>query len=389
MDFCHLLSAASWIAFDTEFVSEFNYYPDLCLVQVVASGGEVAIIDPKPKMDLDPFWDVLVAGDHQTIVHAGREEYRFCKRSSGAAPKNWFDIQLAAGLVGMEYPASYAKLVNRLLKKSLGKGETRTDWRRRPLSGAQLDYALLDVLYLHEMASRLSSSLDKLQREAWMREETADWMQRVDDTETREKWRKVSGSGNLPVRTQKIVKALWHWREQEAQHRDIPPRRVLRDDLLVEMARRGKTQPKDILAIRGINRRSLQDHVEDIAACIANADQQTIPKSNRNKTDLPPQADLIEKLLTTALAVICRQNSIAPPIVGTVQDVREMLMYELKISQSEKPALACGWRAEIVGNRFSELLAGQAALRVVDPNSTSPLAIEQRTSPNGSHGSAP
>ena len=276
----------------------------------------------------------------------------------------------------MEYPASYAKLVNRLLKKSLGKGETRTDWRRRPLSSAQLDYALLDVVYLHDMADRLAASLDRLQRVEWMQEETADWMLRVDETENREKWRKVSGSGNLPVRVQKIVKALWQWREREARHRDLPPRRVLRDDLLVEMARRGKTNPKDILAIRGINRRSLQDHVNEIADCIANADQQKIPKSNRNKTDLPPQADLIEKLLTTALAVICKQNSIAPPIVGTVQDVREMLMYELKITQSEKPALACGWRAEIVGNRFSELLAGKAALRVVDPQSASPLAIE-------------
>ena len=111
---CKRLRNSRWIAFDTEFVSEFTYYPELCLVQVAADNDVLAVIDPQRVKEFTPFWQTLVDGDHETVVHAGREEYRFCRRAVGTAPRNWFDIQLAAGMVGMDYPASYGKLINRL-----------------------------------------------------------------------------------------------------------------------------------------------------------------------------------------------------------------------------------------------------------------------------------
>ena len=374
---CDRLHKAKWIAFDTEFVSEFTYYPDLCLIQLATDHGVLAVIDPQRVDDLTPFWQALVDGDHETIVHAGREEYRFCRRAVDAAPQRWFDIQLAAGMVGMEYPASYGKLINRLLRKTLRKGETRTDWRRRPLSPAQIDYALQDVIHLRPMKDKLQRLLDKYQRSEWMTEEVGDWMLRVDEAETREKWRRVSGSSNLPPKSLKVVRALWRWREAEAQRRDCPAKRVLRDDLIVELARRGKANVEDILAIRGINRRGLQDHLEDLAKCIAVAvaDDSDLPK--RPRPELPPQADLLEKFLSAALIMVCRQQSIAPGIVGTVQDVRDLLTYELGMAGSDgPPALAGGWRAEIIGNRFSQLLKGEAAIRIVDPRSDAPLSID-------------
>jgi ribonuclease D len=374
---CDRLRKAKWIAFDTEFVSEFTYYPVLCLIQVATDNRILAVIDPQCVEDITPFWRALVDGDHETVVHAGREEYRFCQRAVDAAPKRWFDIQLAAGMVGLEYPASYAKLIKRLLRQSLPKGETRTDWRRRPLSPSQIKYALQDVIHLHPMKDKLQRMLDKYGRSDWLAEEVQDWMLRVDEAETREKWRRVSGASNLPPTSLKIVRALWRWREAEAQRRDCPAKRVLRDDLIVELARRGKASVEEILAIRGINRRALQGHLEDLAQCIAAAgkDKSELPK--RARPDLPPQADLLEKFLSAALIMVCRQQSIAPSVVGTVQDVRDLLTYELGMADRDgPPTLASGWRAEIIGNRFSQLLKGKAAIRIVDPQSNAPLSID-------------
>lgn len=374
---CQRLGNAEWIAFDTEFVSEFSYFPELCLIQVAATGDILAVIDPLEVQDVTPFWQTLVDGDHETLVHAGREEYRFCRRAAGEAPQRWFDIQLAAGMAGLDYPASYGKLINRLLRKSLKKGETRTDWRRRPLSKAQIDYALQDVIHLREMVDKLQGMLNQQGRTRWLVDETCDWMQRIDEGESRERWRRVSGSSGLPPKSLKIVRAVWRWREAEAQRRDCPAKRVLRDDLIVELARRGKSSVREILAIRGLQRRGLQGHYQDIADCIAAAleDDEALPKVNR--PDLPPQADLLEKFLGAALTMVCRQHAIAPSIVGTVQDVRDLLSHELGMAgNGTAPALATGWRAEIIGNRFSQLLKGQAAIRIVDPLSNAPLSID-------------
>src|SRR5207244_2461404 len=144
------IAGSGAIAFDTEFVSEDSYRPDLCLVQVAAA-GKLAVIDPHAVEDLAPFWNLLAAEGHETIVHAGREEFRFCRRAIGRRPARLFDIQLAAALIGLEYPAAYGTLISRLLGQRLGKGETRTDWRKRPLTPVQLEYALQDVIYLEPL----------------------------------------------------------------------------------------------------------------------------------------------------------------------------------------------------------------------------------------------
>ena len=143
-DLCNELRQAEVIAFDTEFVSEDSYLPELCLIQV-AAGEQIALIDPLAIGDVTPFWKTLAEPGHKTIVHAGREELRFSLFAIEQAPHDLYDVQIAGGIVGLEYPASYGTLVHKLLGKNLAKGETRTDWRRRPLSTRQLDYAVQDV----------------------------------------------------------------------------------------------------------------------------------------------------------------------------------------------------------------------------------------------------
>ena len=195
--FCQELADAPAIAFDTEFVSEDTYRPELCLIQV-ACGDRLAVIDTMAVKDVTPFWRWLVAPGHETIVHAGREEMLFCIDAVGAAPTGLFDLQIAAGLVGFEYPAGYGALLFKLLGERLEKGETRTDWRRRPLSERQLIYALDDVRHLEAMRAALGKRLTALGRVEWLETETAAWQDDVRATRGRERWWKVSGISGLP-----------------------------------------------------------------------------------------------------------------------------------------------------------------------------------------------
>jgi len=127
---CRRWESTERLAFDTEFVSEHTYRPELCLVQVSAA-EELAVIDPLAGVDLTPFWDLILTAGREIVVHAGREEMAFCLAATGQMPARLFDVQLAAGLIGLEYPAGYGNLLSRVLDKKAHKAETRTDWRRR------------------------------------------------------------------------------------------------------------------------------------------------------------------------------------------------------------------------------------------------------------------
>src|SRR5262249_23790332 len=159
------------------------------------------------------------------------------------APANVFDTQLAAGFCSMEYPSSYGSVVTKFLDQQPNKGEQRTDWRRRPLTDSQIDYALEDVRFLLPLHDELQRRLATLKRLDWLAEETRTWLEDLRASRERPRWRKVSGIGNMSLRNLAIVRELWRWRQAEAERRDAPPRRVLRDDLIVELAKRKSDQP--------------------------------------------------------------------------------------------------------------------------------------------------
>jgi ribonuclease D len=375
-DLCNFLGTARQIAFDTEFVSEDSFRPELCLIQVAAD-GRLAVIDPLKLRDLTPFWTALAAGDHETVVHAGRQEIEFSLRVVDKPPRRLFDVQIAAGMIGLEYPANYGTLVTKLLGVTPDKGETRTDWRRRPLSDRQIAYALADVLHLARLRDKLGQRLARLGRTEWFASEMADWVAEVEAASGRERWRKVSGSSGLAPRGLAIVRELWAWRESEAERRDCPVRRVLRDDLIVELARRRSVDPKQIRAIRGMERSDLARTIPDVAAAIGRALallDSACPRVVR--TDTNSQLSLLGQVLSAALASICRAAEVAPSIVGTAADVRELIAFMLAGAGAEPPLLARGWRALVVGNVLEDLLRGKLALRIQNPQSDHPLAIE-------------
>lgn len=377
-EFCDAIADCPVIGFDTEFISEDSYRPELCLIQV-AAGSKLGIIDPLATGDVASFWRVLAAPGHTTIVHAGREEFRFCAHSINQRPSGWFDIQLAAGFVGLEYPAAYSTLISKLLRKTLPKGETRTDWRKRPLSDRQLEYALQDVVYLEPIRDLLTARLIELDRLAWLEEDLERWQDQLEHDENRERWRRVSGINGLSRRSLAIVQEVWRWRDAEAQRRDCPQRRVLRDDLIVELARRKTADPRRIQALRGLER--LKRHHEELAERIQIAldlpdDQcpEQMPRGGNNSA----QFGLLGQFLNSALGTICRSVNLAPTVVGTIQDVRDLVGFRLGTDQppdGRPPALSEGWRADVVGRVIDDLLDGNLAIRVEDPHADQPLAF--------------
>lgn len=377
--FCRKLAGEAAIAFDTEFVSEHTYRPQLCLVQV-AAGGQLTAIDPLAVGDLTRFWEALAAPGHETIVHAGREELAFCLAAVGRPPGQLFDVQIAAGMIGLDYPAGYGTLIGKLLGETPEKGETRTDWRRRPLSARQLEYALADVRHLPPLWEVLRRRLAELGRLGWFESEMAAWQAGVQSSQSRERWRKVAGSSSLSRRSQAIVRELWLWREVQAERRNSPVRRVLRDDLIVELAKRRSADPKQIRAVRGMERRDFEQVLpalgESIAKALALADAHCPPAIRREAS---PQLSMLSQFLSTALTCICRAAEVAPSLVSTVGDVRELVAYRLGESTDQAetvPRLAWGWRAEVVGQVLDDLLTGKVSIRIQDPHCEQPLAFE-------------
>lgn len=382
VELCRRLAGAEVIAFDTEFVSERSYRPELCLVQI-AAGDELVAIDTLAVRDLAPLWQLLADEGHETLVHAGRQETLFCLDAVGKPPARLFDVQVAAGMIGLEYPAGYGNLLNRLLGIDSPKHETRTDWRQRPLSERQLAYALDDVRHLLPLRRMLGQRLAELNRAAWFIEEMQLWLAEVHAARGDERWRRVAGSSGLARKNLAIVRTLWQWREQEAERRNCPVRQVLRDDLIVELARRRTADPKRIAAVRGLDRGDLKRALPEIARRIEEAmslTEEQCPAIVRNESN--SHLNMVGQFLSSALSSICRDADVAPSLVGSVGAVRELVAYQLTPPRQrprELPQLMQGWRAEVVGHLMDDLLAGRVAIRIRDPNSEQPLAFERRS----------
>ncbi|MFZ5828478.1 MAG: ribonuclease D [Planctomycetota bacterium] len=374
-DYCGLLRKAPWIAIDTEFVAEHTFRPVLCLVQVATSEG-LAVIDGLTVSDLAPFWEVLVNPGHVTVVHAGRGEVEFCLSATGSPPEGLFDVQVAAGMAGMEFPAGYGTLVSRLLGEPSKKHETRTDWRKRPLSSRQVEYALQDVMHLDPLRRLLEERLESLGRRAWFAEEMQNWLAEIAHAASDERWRRVSGNSGLDARQLAVVRELFRWRDAEAQRRDQPARRVLRDDLIVELARRQSSDPKHIRALRGLERGDLTRHMPSLSAAIQRAldlDPEELPR--RPPREQTAQLSVLGQFLFAALGSLCRRAQLAPALVGSPNDVRDWIGWR-EGALAREPKLARGWRKEFIGKLFDDLLSGRKVVRVADPRSESPLVIE-------------
>jgi ribonuclease D len=213
-----------------------------------------------------------------------------------------------------------------------------------------------------------------------MREEMATWQDDVEESFTRKRWRRISGLSGMPRRELAIARELWHWRDKVAESRDMPPKRVLRDDLLVELCKRKSADPKDIGAVRGMQRSDLRHIMNGLAEAIERGlecPDEELPGGERHSAP-PPQLAVIGQFLATAIAGVCRKQKIAPALVGTAADMRDLLAFKLGYHDAERPPLlATGWRADFVGPLVDDLLSGKASLRIGDIRAHDPLVIDR------------
>jgi ribonuclease D len=366
---------------DTEFVSEDTFEPILCLLQL-ATRQRLAVIDPLAVRDLSPLWALVNDPSIEVVMHAAGEDLRICHLKTGSLPRRVFDVQIAAGLVGLSYPLSLVNLVYQVFSKGLSGSETRTDWRHRPLTPAQLEYALDDVRYLLDLADHFSARLTQLGRTEWALAEFEDLVHSVALRAANDRWRRLPGLNHLGRRCLEMVRRLADWREDEARRLNRPIRQVLRDDLLVAIAKRQPRNRRELEALRDFNRPALLNRSQEILAILEEA-------RNAPEDQLPDLAtrheeraglSTVTNLLSAALAQRCAQNQIAGSIVANVADLKELVRWYVDgRDQTRPPSLLQGWRADFCGGLLLDVIEGRFALRVIEPGSEFPVAVERLT----------
>jgi ribonuclease D len=376
---CARLSETTYLGFDTEFVGEETYDPDLCLIQVSTSDA-LFLVDPLSSGPLDAFWKLLLDPARTVIVHAGREEIRMARRFGGQTPGNWFDLQIAAGLVGLNYPMGHGPLVYHLLGIQLSKAETLTEWRHRPLTPSQLRYAFDDVRFLLPLWQQLDARLNELNRRDWARQEFARFVamalpENASQAVAPDKWRKLRGIGALDRRRLAMVREMFLAREAFAAQMNRPPRVLVRDDLLVELARRNPKSAAEVQVVRGMAKRFVQPMWDAIERARKLPPDQ-MPHVEEREQDRP-QVGLIVNLLAAILNDYCAREKLAVPLAATMSDLKDLVRAKMrKEAISETNPLMTGWRRDFVLPILQDVLAGKRALRIADVNAESPFALE-------------
>ncbi len=387
---CDQIRQADVVGVDTEFVSEDSYDPELCLIQVKV-GDRLALIDPLQIPDVSAFWQALVEAPVETVIHGGREELLFCLRATGRRPHRLLDLQVAAGLLGLAYPIGYANLCKKVLDIDPGKGEQRTDWRRRPLSQHQLRYAAEDVRHLHALREYLRRELDARDRLPWLDAEMEAWQHDIEREAGRERWQRVKGSNGLKPKQLAVLRGLWRWREAAGKQRDVRPKRVLRDDLLCALARRASKDEEQMRRIRGFERPDLRRLIPAMQRAIGEAldlDPSEWPRPSAAPERDDPKVDLLCQLMVLGMHHACQQAEVAPSLVASHKDLRKMVRERLAATSAQAETnqgaddeedslpLLSGWRAEVVGEPLAALLAGRVSVRIANLQAENPLVFE-------------
>ncbi|MGX1305526.1 ribonuclease D [Amorphus suaedae] len=374
---CERLATADFVAIDTEFMRETTFWPKLCLIQL-ASTDEAVIIDPiaGEEMDLAPFFKLMADETVTKVFHAARQDIEIVHHLGGLVPHPVFDTQVAAMVCGFGDSISYDQLVARVTGATIDKSHRFTDWSRRPLSDNQLDYALADVTHLREVYAYLNTALADQGRTEWVQEEMATLTSPETYQQTPElAWTRLKLRVRQP-RDLAVLRAIAAWREREAQSRDIPRGRVLKDDAIYEIAAQ---KPKDEAALsrlrtipRGFERsKSGRDIVTTVAEALASP-KETWPEVPKPR-QAPDGAGAATELLKVLLKQVAEANGVAAKVIATSDDLER-----LACDDTEGLGTLSGWRRELFGEKALALKEGKLALsfdgrRVVTLDSDTPF----------------
>jgi ribonuclease D len=355
--FCAKVERSSYVTVDTEFMRDKTYYPQLCLVQV-AGDDDAAVIDAlAPDLDLAPLLALMDNPAVLKVFHAARQDLEIFHNLTGRVPAPLFDTQVAAMVCGFGEQVSYENLAAQLSRARIDKSVRFTDWAQRPLSAKQISYALSDVTHLRPAYEALARKLAASGRAGWLAEEMAILMDpatyRADPEEI---WRRMKPRGAKP-RFLAILKEVCAWREREAQRRDTPRNRVVRDETILDVAAHAPETLEDLARMRGVNRgfaegRLGQELFEAVKRGLATPLDKapTLPES----PDLPPGLGPVVELLKVLLKMKCEEGGVAQKLVATTADLERIAADDI----ADVPALQ-GWRREVFGEAALDLKSGR------------------------------
>jgi ribonuclease D len=363
-DFCSRLSDQPFITVDTEFMRETTYWPKLCLIQA-ASPTDAAIIDPLADgLDLEPFLDLLRDEKILKVFHAARQDVEIFVRL-GAMPKPMFDTQVAAMAAGFGDQVSYEALVRQMIRKEVDKGSRFTDWARRPLSEAQLVYALGDVTHLAALYPKLRDRLQKDGRLDWVLAEMGDLTDpALYDTTPERAWKRLKPK-KWSAKYLAAFVATATWRERAAQERDQPRGRILKDEAIDEIATQTPTDAEAFNRLRSVPKgfggsRLGQDLIEDLKAVLADPEAHA-PKVERPGRNDPAPPSVVE-LLKVLLKAKSDNAGVASKMIATVADLEKIAIDD----EADVEALH-GWRRQLFGDDALKLKRGEIALVLNGP----------------------
>ena len=368
--FCDKIKTAGYCTIDTEFVREKTYYPILSLIQI-ASEQYMACIDPLAVEDFDPLIALLQQQDLVKVFHSPSQDLEILYQYFSSMPEPIFDTQLAAAVLGYDHQIGYAELVNAITGVKLDKKHTRANWNRRPLSQDEIDYAMDDVRYLLPVYQSLKKQLDSKNRAAWIEKDLLA-MTSVSTylVEMSDLWKRLKGVQKLKGVELQIARLLCQWREQMAQQKNLPRRWIVKDEILIELARLKPTTLSDLDSIhdRGDarswarNDKFFAKHAETLLQLARDA--QNSPASEWPRHEARNSVTMHQQALGDCLMALCRviaeENQIALATLATRKDIDSL------ITNRKNSRLSQGWRFTMAGERLLDFIHGQSVLGVRD-----------------------
>jgi ribonuclease D len=360
-DVCSRFAERPFVTVDTEFMRETTYYPKLCLIQM-ATPEEGVLVDPlAPGLDLTPFLELMGNEGVIKVFHSARQDLEIVWNMGGIVPHPLFDTQVAAMVCGYGDSVSYEQLVNDLAKARVDKSSRFTDWSRRPLTEAQLTYALSDVTHLIPVYEALEKQLQENGRHGWLDEEMAVLTSpETYRAEPENAWRRLAGRMRKP-REIGVLMEVAAWREREAQSRDVPRGRVLKDEAVIDVAVSAPRSVEALGRLRAIpNGFERSKTGQDILAAVERGlarDPKTVPVPERSRHRQSTGA--IVELLKVLLKAVAEHEGVAPKIIATVDDLEAMA----ESDTADVPPLH-GWRRQLFGEKALAVKHGKLGLSV-------------------------
>jgi len=359
---CLRMARHPFVTVDTEFLRETTFWPVLCVVQLATDEEALAVDALADGLDLQPLLGLMADEDVVKVFHAARQDLEIFWKLSGVLPAPLFDTQVAAMVCGYGDQVSYSELVQSVCRVTIDKSSRFTDWARRPLAEAQIDYAIGDVTHLRDVYRALTKRLGETGRQSWLDDEMgALTSPEIYEQHPERAWERFKGRARKP-RDLAVLMELAAWRESEAQARDVPRARVLKDDVLIELA---LAAPRSVEALanlrafpRGMERsRAGGEILEAIERGVAR-DPKSLPKIERERRNGANNAATVE-LLKVLLRQVSEESGVAGKLIATVDDLEAIAGND----KADVPALA-GWRRKLFGERALELKHGRLALTV-------------------------